>query len=237
MGQLVKAIEGIGEACSALGFPIVSGNVSLYNETNGEAILPTPTIAGVGLIPDWSQMATIGGARQGDVVVLFGDDGSHLGQSIYLREIQGQIDGPPPPVNLFAERRNGDFVRSAIRNDQLTACHDISDGGLAVCLAEMAVAASLGMQIELDPEIGPEHAQLFGEDQARYVATVSEELANFVCMNAEGAGVPFRRLGTVTGDRLTIGGLLSISLEELRTAHESWFPDYMDGSAALAGEG
>ncbi|MCP4317638.1 MAG: phosphoribosylformylglycinamidine synthase subunit PurL [Hyphomicrobiales bacterium] len=237
MGQLVKAIEGIGEACSALGFPIVSGNVSLYNETNGEAILPTPTMAGIGLIPDWSQMATIGGANDGDVVILLGWDGTHLGQSIYLRDIVGQTDGPPPPVDLYAEKRNGDFVRSAIRNGQFSACHDISDGGLSVCLAEMAIASAKGLQIDLDSELGPAHALLFGEDQARYVATVSAELANFVCMNAEGAGVPFRRLGTVTGSRLTIGDLLSISVEELRSAYESWFPDYMDGTAAMAGEG
>ncbi|WP_419912765.1 phosphoribosylformylglycinamidine synthase subunit PurL [Hoeflea sp.] len=237
MGQLVKAIEGIGEACSTLGFPIVSGNVSLYNETNGEAILPTPTIAGVGLIPDWSKMATIGGANAGDVVILLGGDGTHLGQSIYLRDCLGQSDGPPPPVDLYVERRNGKVVRSAIRNGQFTACHDISDGGLALCLAEMAIASGKGMQLDIDGEIGPAHAQLFGEDQARYVVTVSPKLANFVCVNAEGAGVPFRRLGTVGGDRLTIGGLLSISIEELRGAYESWFPDYMDGTAAQAGEG
>ena len=237
MGQLVKAIEGIGEACSTLGFPIVSGNVSLYNETNGEAILPTPTIAGVGLIPDWSKMATIGGANDGDVVILLGGDGTHLGQSAYMRDCLGQADGPPPPVDLYVERRNGKVVRSAIRNGQFTACHDISDGGLALCLAEMAIAGGKGMRLDIDSEIGPAHAQLFGEDQARYVVTVSPELANFVCINAEGAGVPFRRLGTVGGDRLTIGDLLSISVEELRTAHESWFPDYMDGTAAQAGEG
>ena len=237
MGQLVKAIEGIGEAGSALGFPIVSGNVSLYNETNGEAILPTPTIAGVGLIPDWSKMATIGGAEEGDAVILLGGDGTHLGQSAYMREYLGQSDGPPPPVDLYVERRNGKVIRSAIRNGQFTACHDISDGGLALCLAEMAIAANMGMQLDIDTEIGPAHAQLFGEDQARYVVTVSPHLANFVCINAEGAGVPFRRLGTVGGDRLTIGDLLSISVEELRGAYESWFPDYMDGAAALAGEG
>jgi len=228
MGQLVEAIEGIGEACAALGFPIVSGNVSLYNETNGEAILPTPTIAGVGLIPDWRQMARIDGARDGDAVVLFGGDGTHLGQSVYMRDCLGQTDGPPPPVDLVVERRNGDFVRSAIRNGQFSACHDISDGGLALCLAEMCMGCGHGMDIAFDPEAGPPHAQLFGEDQGRYVATVSPELARFVCMNAEGAGVPFRRLGTVGGGRLTIDPLLSISVEELRESHESWFPAYMN---------
>ncbi len=234
MGQLVKAIEGIGDACTALGFPIVSGNVSLYNETHGEAILPTPTIAGVGLIPDWSQMATIGGANNGDAVILIGGDGTHLGQSTYMRECLDQADGPPPPVDLLVEKRNGDFIRSAIRNGQFSACHDISDGGLALCLAEMAMASDLGMKIELGADNGPAHALLFGEDQARYVATVSSDLANFLCMNAEGAGISFRRIGFVEGDHLTIDDHLSISVKQLRHAHESWFPDYMDADTSLA---
>ena len=186
----------------------MSGNVSLYNETNGEAILPTPTIAGVGLIPDWSQMATIGGANEGDVVVLFGGDGTHLGQSIYLRDIIDQVDGPPPPVDLYAEKRNGDFIRSAIRNGQFSACHDLSDGGLAVCLAEMAITSNRGMRIELDTDYSPAHALLFGEDQGRYVATISKDLANFVCMNAEGRWCPLsagsaRSSGRPIDDRQT----------------------------------
>ena len=231
MGQFVQAIEGIGEACRALGFPIVSGNVSLYNETNGQAIPPTPTIAGVGLITDWRHMARIDSARDGDAVILLGGDGTHLGQSAYMRDCLAQSDGPPPPVDLVIEKRNGDFVRSAIRNGQFSACHDISDGGLALCLAEMCIASGRGMAIALDNAAEPAHAQLFGEDQGRYVATVSAHLAHFVCMNAEGAGVPFRRLGTVNGGQLTIDGLLSISVEELRETHESWFPAYMNDSA------
>jgi len=229
MGQFVKAIEGIGEACSALGFPIVSGNVSLYNETNGEAILPTPTIAGVGLIADWAHMARIGGAKDGDVVVLFGGDGAHLGQSAYMRDCLDQTDGPPPSVDLAIERRNGDFIRSAIGNGQFSSCHDISDGGLAICLAEMAIASDKGINIDISEYDGPLHAQLFGEDQARYVATVPKDLANFVCLNAEGAGIPFRRIGTVTGQDLKVGDLLSLPVSQLRTVHESWFPSYMEG--------
>ena len=229
MGQFVKAIEGVGEACSALGFPIVSGNVSLYNETNGEAILPTPTIAGVGLIADWANMARVGGAKDGDAVVLFGGDGAHLGQSAYMRDCLEQTDGPPPPVDLAIERRNGDFIRSAIGNGQFSSCHDISDGGMAICLAEMAIASDKGMDIEISQNDGPLHAQLFGEDQARYVATIPADLANFVCLNAEGAGVPFRIIGTVSGQELKLGGLLRIPVSQLRTVHESWFPSYMEG--------
>jgi len=238
MGQLVKAIEGIGEACRALDFPIVSGNVSLYNETNGIAILPTPTIAGVGLLPDWSAMAKVGGASDGDHLILIGVDGSHLGQSVYLRDVLGIVDGPAPEVDLHAERRNGDFVRSAIRNGQVTACHDISSGGLAVALAEMAMASGKGARIDLSEANGPAHALLFGEDQARYVIAVPADLANFICANAEGAGVPFRRLGTVGGSALIVDGLLSLAIGQLRDTHESWFPDFMDGNgnAAAAAE-
>ncbi|RCW86385.1 phosphoribosylformylglycinamidine synthase subunit PurL [Phyllobacterium bourgognense] len=229
MGQLVKAIGGIGDACRALAFPIVSGNVSLYNETNGQAILPTPTIAGVGLIPDWSKTAKIGGMRDGDVLILLGGDGTHLGQSIYLRDLHGRADGPAPTVDLAAEKRNGNFVRSAIRNSQVTACHDLSDGGLAIALSEMCMASGKGANVEIG-ETAP-HALLFGEDQARYVVTVAPDLAKLVMLNAEGSGVPFRNLGTVGGNALTIGRMLSISVEDLTKAHESWFPDYMSGQA------
>lgn len=227
MGQLVKAIEGIGEACKALSFPIVSGNVSLYNETNGEAIPPTPTMAGVGLIADWTKTATIGGMQEGDVLILLGGDGTHLGQSIYLRGLHGRADGPPPPVDLMIEKRNGDFVRSAIGNGQVTACHDISDGGLAIALAEMCMAAGIGAEVDIGD--GPMHALLFGEDQARYVVAVSAENANLIALNAEGSGLPFRRLGTVGGTALSIRGIAAIAVDDLTRAHEGWLPAYMSG--------
>ncbi|MBX4953281.1 phosphoribosylformylglycinamidine synthase subunit PurL [Rhizobium binae] len=236
MGQFVQAVKGIGEACRALDFPIVSGNVSLYNETNGVAILPTPTIAGVGLLPDWHRMARIGSANDGDKVIMIGLDGSHLGQSVYLRDVLDSREGPAPEVDLFAERRNGDFVRSVIRNDQATACHDISSGGLAIALAEMAMASGKGLTIDLGECKGAPHALLFGEDQARYVLTVPADVADFVCVNAEGAGVPFRRLGTVGGDALVIGDLIALPIQQLRDTHESWFPDFMEGRGELAAE-
>lgn len=227
MGQFVKAIEGIGEACSALGFPIVSGNVSLYNETFGEAILPTPTIAGVGILPDWAQMARIGTMQDGDVVFMLGGDGSHLGQSSYALIALDRRDGPPPPVDLACEKRNGDFVRSAIRNDQVTACHDLSDGGLAIALAEMCIASGKGMEIELG-DMYESHALAFGEDQGRYVLTIAAENADYFEVNASGAGVPFRRLGAVGGDILVLTGQnASISVAEMKAAHEGWFDGYM----------
>jgi phosphoribosylformylglycinamidine synthase len=181
-------------------------------------------------------MARIGSASEGDHVLMIGVDGSHLGSSIYLRDILGSTDGPAPEVDLFAERRNGDFVRSAIRNGQVSACHDISSGGLALALAEMAMASGKGLNIDLSEHKTLPHAALFGEDQARYVIAVPADVANFVCINAESAGIPFRRLGTIGGDALVIDGLLTLPVEQLREAHESWFPAFMDGSALAAAE-
>jgi phosphoribosylformylglycinamidine synthase len=133
MGQLAGCIEGMAEAARALDFPVVSGNVSLYNETNGKAIPPTPAIGGVGLLPDIDRMATLAFKAEGEAIFLVGAPpswGTHLGQSVYLREVAGREEGPPPPVDLAHERRVGDFVRALIRERVATAVHDCSDGGL-----------------------------------------------------------------------------------------------------------
>ncbi|MBB3951385.1 phosphoribosylformylglycinamidine synthase subunit PurL [Aureimonas jatrophae] len=225
MGQFVRAIEGIGAACRALGFPIVSGNVSLYNETQGTGILPTPTIGGVGLVEDRTKTATIGGMREDDVLILVGSEGTHLGATIYLREIEGREDGAPPPVDLETEKRNGDFVRTLIRSGRVTACHDLSDGGLAVALAEMCMASGLGADVE--PGDGSLHARLFGEDQARYVLAVSSADAEGILSAAD--GVPVRRLGTVGGNTLRAGPLV-VEVADMTIAHESWFPRFMAGT-------
>ncbi|MEC5324800.1 phosphoribosylformylglycinamidine synthase subunit PurL [Aurantimonas sp. A3-2-R12] len=227
MGQFVKAVEGIGAACEALAFPIVSGNVSLYNETNGEAILPTPTIGGVGLIDDRARTARVGGLKEDDILFLVGRDGSHLGATIYLREIEGREAGAPPPVDLAEEKRNGDFVRGLIRSGHVATCHDLSDGGLAVAVAEMCMASDRGVRI--DAGSGAGHALLFGEDQARYVVAVAADVAEAIEAEAAEASVPLRRLGVAGGSRLVIDGRLDLSVAALTIAHESWFPSYMSG--------
>ena len=231
MGQLVHAIKGIGEACRALDFPIVSGNVSLYNETNGKGILPTPTIGGVGLLDDWSAMARIGFAAAGEAILLVGAPaswGSHAGQSLYLRDIHGRTDGPPPPVDLAHERKVGDFVRELIRNGTATACHDVSDGGLAVALAEMAMGSGLGATVE-EPEGGRAAAVWFGEDQGRYLLTTArtgDALRNLM-RQAEDAGVSLVHIGTTGGGELKLAGARAISVQQLRATHEGWFPRFM----------
>ncbi|WP_208440543.1 phosphoribosylformylglycinamidine synthase subunit PurL [Bartonella raoultii] len=226
MGQLVFAIKGIGEACRILDFPIVSGNVSLYNETNGEAILPTPTIAGVGLLADWSKMVTINGMQNGDTIVLIGACGSHLGQSIYAHDILNITTGAPPQVDLQLEKKHGQFVRDAIHHGFVHAAHDLSDGGLAIALAEMVLKARKGIKAKLSNK-QPSHAELFGEDQARYLLSVKPHALNDLKELAQTNAVPLTELGKVEGDSLDIDGILTLSLDKLIQAYESWFPQFM----------
>ncbi len=221
MGQIVRAIDGMAEACRALDFPVVSGNVSLYNETNGAAIPPTPTVGAVGLIEDYARRADFSSMKAGDALILVGETAGELGASMYLRECLGREDGAPPPVDLAVERRNGDFVRNLIQSGQASAVHDLSDGGLIAAAAEMALASSVGLALE-DGASGA--GNLFGEDQARYLLAVNDPAA--VLAAAKAAGVPATVVGRVGGDALSGPGF-DIPLAKLRTAHEGWMPGYM----------
>jgi phosphoribosylformylglycinamidine synthase subunit PurL len=231
MGQLVGCIRGIAEACKALDFPVVSGNVSLYNETNGRAILPTPTIGGVGLIDDVARAATIAFKAADEAIVLLGETKGWLGQSMYLREICGREDGAPPPVDLAAEKRTGDFVRALIDEGRVTAVHDISDGGLIVTIAEMALASGIGARLYGAPNFLNDTGFWFGEDQARYVVTLKADQFDGLSARAKAAGVPVRRLGVTHGNALTLPGERPILLNALRERHEGWLPAYMAGGA------
>jgi phosphoribosylformylglycinamidine synthase len=225
MGQFIGAIEGMGKACLALDYPVVSGNVSLYNETSGRAILPTPVIGGVGLIADARTATDLALKRDGNAVIVIGDTAGHLGASLYLREIEGREDGPPPPVDLAAERRNGDFVRAMIRGGHVAACHDLSDGGLLVGLAEMAMAGMHGVRLDPLPVELPVHAYLFGEDQARYLVETADPQAFLKAASA--TGVPASVIGMVGGGSLTLPRAGAISVEALRATNEAWLPSYM----------
>ncbi len=229
MGQFVGCIEGMRAACDALAYPVVSGNVSLYNETNGAAILPTPAIGGVGVIEDASKTAGIAFTEEGADILLIGETTGHLGSTTYLSEIEGRSDGAPPAVDLEQEKRNGDFVRQLIISGQVTVCHDLSDGGLAVSVAEMALAGGIGATLEQPAEINlPTHAWLFGEDQARYLIATGN--AEALLDAAQAAGIPAGIIGRTGGKTLTLPGGSPISLNDLSRAHEGWLPDYMAGT-------
>ena len=227
MGAFAAAVEGIAEASRALDFPVASGNVSFYNETEGRPIAPTPTIGGVGLIDDIAAMAGPAFGAENQTVLLIGETHGHLGASLYARLLSGIDAGAPPPVDLEAERRNGDFVRALIAAGRVRTCHDCSDGGLLVALAEMALAGDIGVEITL-PD-GAAHAFGFGEDQARYVIAAPADEARAVLAEAERAAVPAAAVGRTGRKCLTLGEDRTISLAELRKANEGWLPAYMAG--------
>ena len=230
MGQFVGCIKGMSEAALKLKFPVVSGNVSLYNETNGVAILPTPVIGGVGLLEDLGKSATIALKRHDEDIILIGSCSGWLGQSIYLREIHGLEMGAPPPLDLDEERRNGDLVRNLIKQGTVSACHDISDGGILIAIAEMALASVkdamfIGVKIT-NPTNIPDHAFFFGEEQSRYILTSSD--ANSILEIAKRHNVTAKILGKTTKHQeLTIDKIGNISLQRCFEINERWLPEYM----------
>ncbi|HJO88642.1 MAG: phosphoribosylformylglycinamidine synthase subunit PurL [Alphaproteobacteria bacterium] len=231
MGQFVGCIEGMRAACQALDFPVVSGNVSFYNETNGEGIIPTPTIGGVGVIDDLSRSMTLSFKAEDEAILLVGETTGHLGATAWLREVANRRDGAPPAIDLNAERRNGDFTRGLIENGLLTACHDVASGGIAVALAEMAISGGLGAIVTIPKEDGIfTHGWLFAEDQGRYLLTASDPAP--VIAAAQKADVTVEKIGKTGGHVLTLtnltaGDTITISVSELERAHQSWLPGFM----------
>jgi phosphoribosylformylglycinamidine synthase len=225
MGQIVRAIDGMAEACRALDFPVVSGNVSLYNETNGAGIPPTPAVGAVGLLADAARHAGFSGLKAGDTLVLAGETHGELGASLYLREVLGREDGAPPPVDLAHERRVGDFVRGLVASGAARVVHDLSDGGLVAAAAEMALASNVGVTLNATSH---EHAHfyLFGEDQGRYLIATRD--ADALSAEAHAAGVHASVAGRAGGDAFASeAGLFSLPLAALREANEGWLPRYM----------
>ncbi|HEU4377768.1 MAG TPA: phosphoribosylformylglycinamidine synthase subunit PurL [Hyphomicrobiaceae bacterium] len=232
MGQFVGAVQGMKEACEVLKYPVVSGNVSLYNETNGAAIPPTPAIGGVGLIPDVAHMAHLGLRAEGDLLVLVGREAGHLGQSLYQHIVTGKLEGAPPQVDLADEIKAGNLVRTLIREGKVAAVHDVSDGGLLVAIAEMALAGEIGVQ--LFPYEGklPAHAAWFGEDQGRYVLEAAPALAEEIIERARLLALPARVIGRVGGAALALKGESGLNLSDLRAENEAWLPTYMAQASA-----
>jgi phosphoribosylformylglycinamidine synthase len=222
MGQFVGAVQGIKDACLALEYPVVSGNCSLYNETNGNPIMPAPVIGGVGILSDVSKAMTIGFKGEGESIFVVGESRGHIGQSLYLREIHGKEEGAPPPVDLAVEKKLGMFVRKLIAAGDISACHDVSDGGLLVAIAEMALAGNIGCALNISEDA----AFWFGEDQGRYVVTVHN--MNALEAAAEKAGVFLMKLGRTSGKTLSVQGGGEIEISSLRATHEQWLPEFMD---------
>ncbi len=226
MGQFVRAIDGMAEACRELDYPVVSGNVSLYNETKGVAIPPTPTVGGVGLIPDLELRAAFNAAKEGDSLVLVGETTGWLGSSLYAREIEGLQGHQPPPVDLAKELVNGNFVRMSIREGLVDAVHDLSDGGLAPAVADMAIASGLGVVLESSDTL-PDHAWYFGEDQGRYLLSVPGNKLDQLQKLANQDGICLTFVGEMIGEDIMMGSS-RIRLADLQSKWESWFPKFME---------
>ena len=228
MAQFVQAIEGMAEACAALDFPVVSGNVSLYNETAGSAIPPTPAIGGVGLLDDASKAMGYGGAQDGDVLVLVGKTEGWLGASLYLRAVEGREDGAPPPVDLALERRAGEFVRALISARRVHGVHDLSDGGLACAAADMALASDCGLSLQGSADL-PDAAWFFGEDQGRYLLALAPQQVTAILAEAAKAGLVAGRAGVMGGSEIRLAST-ALPLDLLRQNHEGWLPGYMENT-------
>ncbi|MEP2235323.1 MAG: phosphoribosylformylglycinamidine synthase subunit PurL [Alteripontixanthobacter sp.] len=232
MAQLVHALDGMGDACRALDFPIVSGNVSLYNESKatggGSAILPTPAIGGVGIIEDYSKMMTMGFKAEGEALFVIGNRDPHLGQSLWLRTIARLEAGEPPATDVDEERNTGEFIRSLIGSAEVSAVHDVSNGGLLVAAAEMVMAGNAGALFTSHASGASWKDWYFGEAQGRYL--VSSSNPDGIMGLAEAAGIPWTRIGETKGERaLGIDQVFAISEADLREAHESFFRDWMEG--------
>ncbi len=233
MGQFVGCIKGIAKACEALEFPVISGNVSLYNETLGEAINPTPAIGAVGLISNIENMATIDLKAQSETLFVVGNTLGHLGSSIYLQEIFLREDGAPPPVDLKAEKKNGEFVLKLIKSKKINTCHDISDGGILFTICEMILASlengqEIGAKIYKNYSGSKLDAWLFGEDQGRYVISVKEKDKDKIIHEAMQAEIQLEIIGKTGGKTLTVNDNNTISISELNKIYHSWLPSYME---------
>ncbi len=232
MGQIVGCLEGMRDACLALDYPVISGNVSLYNETSiGDkvsAVQPTPAIGGVGILADVEKRIGNQFQEENHHIVLIGKTLGHLGSSLYLREVCGSEAGAPPPVDLLAECENGNFVRGIIASGRASACHDISDGGLLVAVAEMGFSKKIGATLTF-PENISAHEFAFGEDQARYLLAVPAEHTQDILKEAAKQKIPAMILGKTGGDALVVEEILSEPIVDLYTINESWLPDYMEG--------
>jgi len=228
MGQFVECVDGISQACKYLDFPVVSGNVSFYNETQKNAISPTPTIGGVGLITDINNMITKDFKRIDSCIYVVGKTFGHLYQSEFFREVMGIKGGPPPEINLFNERNNGLTIQNIISQKLVNSVHDISSGGILVALTEMCINSNIGAKIKIPKDSMHENEYLFGEDQSRYLIEVSELNKNKVCQILEKESIYYELIGKTQESFLDLSKDFSISIKDLKKLKSSWFNNYFN---------
>ena len=228
MGQFVETINGISQTCKYLDFPVVSGNVSFYNETENKSISPTPVIGGVGLIKNIDYMMTKNIKEIGSYILVVGKTLGHLYQSEFFREVVGIKEGPPPEVNLFNEKNNGLSIQNLITNKLVNSVHDISAGGMLVALSEMCIAGKIGAKIKIPKKNINPHEYLFGEDQSRYIIEINEKNKEKAYDILKKNSVYYEIIGKTQKDSLDLEKEFSIKLSELSKINSIWFRDYFD---------
>ena len=226
MGQFVDSINGMKEACETLNYPVISGNVSLYNETNGIAIYPTPTIGGVGLLKNINNMMTFNFKNTESIIAVIGETSGHLSQSALIYDVIGDKEGPPPQINLKEEKKNGLFVSDLIKGKLVNAVHDISHGGIIVTLAEMCMASNIGAKIKVSGSNSNKIKYLFSEDQARYLIEISKKNLEKIKKTASTKNIKINIIGNTQSEIFEVENDLKISVKELKTKNESWFKNY-----------
>ena len=228
MGEFVECIEGITEASKYLDFPVVSGNVSFYNETNDKGIKPTPAIGGVGLIKDYEKMITMDFKQTGNIVYVIGKTEGHLDQSIFAKEILSEKKGPPPSINLFNEKNIGETILNLIDNKLVQSCHDVSLGGILTAVAKMCIKGQKGIKIHSFKELVNKFEYFFGEDQGRYIIEIESSNVNKVNDLLKKNSVHFDDLGIIEENNLSFNGELNLPIEDLAKTHKYWLKGYME---------
>ncbi len=227
MGEFVECVNGISEAAKYLNFPVVSGNVSFYNETKDKGIKPTPSIGGVGILNDYKNMLTMGLKKEGNLVLVIGKTEGHLDQSIFSRIVLLEKKGPPPEVNLFNEKNNGETILKLSKKKLLTSCHDISLGGIIIALSKMCIKGNKGVKLNSQIKLINKFNYFFAEDQGRYIIEIEHNNLDKVKEVLEENSVHYDELGIVDSDKLTFKDELNISIQDLNNKYKSWLKNYM----------
>ena len=228
MGEFVECVQGIGEASKYLNFPVVSGNVSFYNQTKEVGIKPTPSIGGVGLIKDYNKMVTMDFKKEGNLVLIIGKTEGHINQSLLARTILDEKNGPPPEVNLFNEKNNGESLLNLIEKNHVKSAHDVSLGGIIVAISKMCIKGNKGIKLRKTKNLISEIEYLFAEDQGRYLIEIDpkdlEEVTKILNKNS----VHHEELGVIVEKEMVINDKTKFTIDELKSYNTSWLNSYMN---------
>ncbi len=227
MGEFVECVQGLGEASKYLNFPVVSGNVSFYNQTKDIAIKPTPSIGGIGLIKDYNKMITMNFKTINNIVLVIGKTEGHLEQSIFAREILNDKNGPPPEINLFNEKNNGETILNLIKKNYIKSAHDVSVGGIITALAKMCIKGNKGIKLKKPKYLINQFEFLFGEDQGRYIIEVEKNNFTKVKEILDKNSVHYDELGLIIEKDMIIDNKSKVTVDELISSNSNWLKDYM----------